>query len=562
MDNFTDYKKLITKIRHLTTEKNNCPAEKQAGVSKLLEALEKQMDDLHANWLEAKQKHKAEHKELNTVIQSIPDCVWTLKLQNDHLQSIFFSKAVERITGYPAAYFQQLSNWLRITHPSDIVKVRNFYNTTLSGRHTNSELEFRIITAEGRKCWLRVSVATTYDENNTRIDGVLSDISEYKKAIEQLQQLFVSVEQSPTAIVITDIDGNIEYVNPTFSTLTGYSADEVLGHNPRILKSKEHDDSLYAGMWQTIASGKIWQGEIINKRKSGELYWENQLISPVTNEQGTITHYIAIKEDISKRKEAEKKLRQSEKKLKELNATKDKLFSILAHDLKNPFHTIFGFSEMLIKNISRYPQEKVIRFLEYQAKSAQEGYNLLENLLEWSRSQTGRLKWQPTTFDLWSIAQNSVNLLSATAKKKKINLINAISQGTLVYADSNMLTTVVRNLMSNALKFTNEGGSVMILSKNNDLYVEVQVKDTGIGIASEHLSKLFDLENTASRRGTAQERGSGLGLVLCKEFVEYNNGTISVKSEVGKGSTFTFTIPKNSHTTTKQQDDKKLKTSI
>lgn len=251
-----------------------------------------------------------------------------------------------------------------------------------------------------------------------------------------------------------------------------------------------------------------------------------------------------LEKEISERRKIEDALRQNECRLKELNATKDKFFSIVAHDLKNPFNTLIGFSHLLITHADNLDEEKVRSFYEMIHNSARQGFNLLENLLAWSRSQTGRLEWHPIVFDIRQSVNENIKLLGATADRKQIKLDNKISEPLMVYGDLNMLTTVLRNLISNALKFTLSGQRVEIFAREEDQAV-ICVKDTGIGISEEDQAKLFRIDVNHSTKGTANEQGTGLGLILCKEFIQKNSGHIWVESELGKGSCFCFSLPKS-----------------
>ncbi len=239
----------------------------------------------------------------------------------------------------------------------------------------------------------------------------------------------------------------------------------------------------------------------------------------------------------------EKKVEERTQQLKELNATKDKFFSIIAHDLKNPFNTLIGFTDLLIDHFEEYSTEKLKEFIDILHQTSKQSYNLLENLLEWSRSQTGRLEMSPTLFNIHDLTGENISLLKNHAAKKGIQLNNEIKSSVQVFCDENMTRTVIRNLISNAIKYTKENGTITCESKLKDNMVEVSVSDTGIGISPANLEKLFRIDVNYSTSGTAQETGTGLGLILCKEFINKNLGEIWVESEVGKGSTFRFTLP-------------------
>ncbi len=238
----------------------------------------------------------------------------------------------------------------------------------------------------------------------------------------------------------------------------------------------------------------------------------------------------------------EKKVELRTRELKELNATKDKFFSIIAHDLKNPFNTLMGFAELLSTNINSYGKNKIEDFINIILQTSRNTYLLLENLLEWARSQTGGLEITPARIDISDLIDENIDLVCNNASGKKLKIINNVSKDARVYADPNMVHTIIRNLLSNAIKYTNPGGKIEISSKIQNSYLEITVSDSGIGIKPENLNKLFRIDENFSTKGTADETGTGLGLILCKEFVEKNEGEIWVKSIYGQGSDFTIKL--------------------
>jgi len=249
-----------------------------------------------------------------------------------------------------------------------------------------------------------------------------------------------------------------------------------------------------------------------------------------------------LNEEIEERLQVERTLLESEKKLKELNATKDKFFSIVSHDLKNPFNTLMGFSELLINHYELLTETKIKNFHQLIYNTAKHGFNLLENLLEWSRSQTGTIKWKPEKIDLYKAINGTTGMLISAAENKKISLISAAEKETYVFADFNMISTVVRNLVSNAIKFTPENGMIRVEVEKKENQVIVSVIDNGVGISKSDSEKLFRLDVNHSTKGTSDEKGTGLGLLLCKEFVEKNGGTLTIESKVNHGSKFSFTL--------------------
>jgi signal transduction histidine kinase len=231
--------------------------------------------------------------------------------------------------------------------------------------------------------------------------------------------------------------------------------------------------------------------------------------------------------------------------LSAINASKDKFISMISHDLQSPFSSLRGLIQFTAENLEGYNKSELGNIMDLLGNSTDNLYALIENLLTWSRIQRGVLEHCPQRMDIRDVVTQNINLFTQNAEDKQITLRNLIAERTPVYADFNMVNAVFRNLISNALKFTKSGGNVEVSAEQNGEYIEVSVKDNGIGIAKDHLSKLFRIDARYKRLGTAREKGTGLGLILCKEFVEKHGGTIWIESEVEKGSTVKFTLPQN-----------------
>jgi signal transduction histidine kinase len=236
-------------------------------------------------------------------------------------------------------------------------------------------------------------------------------------------------------------------------------------------------------------------------------------------------------------------LGESEKTLQELNSGKDKYFTILAHDLKSPFHGLLGFSSVLMNDFNNLSEDEKKEYITDINTSTKSIYNLIENLLMWSRLQTGKIDFKISKLNLNSVLEKVINLLKSSANRKSIKIINSVNENETVFADENMLTSILQNLISNSIKFSKTDGEVEIKSNKIDGYHEISVSDSGVGIKNENLDKLFRFEEHLTTRGTESEEGSGLGLILCQEFIKRHNGKISVESEIEKGSKFVFTIP-------------------
>jgi PAS domain S-box-containing protein len=283
--------------------------------------------------------------------------------------------------------------------------------------------------------------------------------------------------------------------------------------------------------------------ELQQYNADGDVIWievDNKLTK---NEKGEI-EILGVSRDINEKKLTELELIKNREQLMQLNVTKDSFFSIIGHDLKSPLSSMTGTLEFLLTNYQNLGDEERQKFLAMCKDTSDHAFKLLENLLTWARAQSGDIAYNPESVSAKGVAEDVAKLLNATASNKDINLQVNISPTTIVMADLFMLSTVLRNLISNALKFTNQGGKIVVEAVAQGAYVEVSVKDNGIGIDEEHKPNLFRIDKKTTTKGTNNEKGTGLGLVLCQEFVQRHKGEIRVESKKGEGSTFYFTIPK------------------
>jgi signal transduction histidine kinase len=283
----------------------------------------------------------------------------------------------------------------------------------------------------------------------------------------------------------------------------------------------------------------LYKAEIENLVKKKKIETEKEkLISDLKKSKE------ALEKETLKVKKLNSNLLDSQNELKEHIATKDKFFSIISHDLRGPISAFLNLTDLLLSEMEEMSWKELKETMKMMHSSALGVNRLLNNLLQWSRLQRGKLDFTPANYNLKFIIDNGIDILKSSARDKSINIINLVADDIIVYADSNMLDLVIRNLISNSIKFTNEGGTITISSsKKNKKLIIVSITDTGIGIEPKNLEKLFRIDEKITTEGTKGELGSGLGLILCKEFVEKNGGKISVKSSIGKGTTFTFSIP-------------------
>ena len=433
----------------------------------------------------------------------------------------------------------------KTTYPEDQYIGKSELGEIISGEVSSANFEKRYLHKNGKIVWVSIVATLIRSDNNPSfLITQITDITDKKNAENELRKLSLAVEQSPNTIIITDTDGNIEYVNPKTVEITGYTFEELRGKNPRQLKSGETSSLEYKILWDTIKSGKQWTGTFHNKRKDGSFYWESAIIAPILDAKGNTTNYLAIKEDITDQKKAHDDLIASEAKLKEANYTKDKLFSIIAHDLKGPIGNFQPILELLT-NADDLEEADRNALMDGLLQGSKTAFSLLENLLSWARSQSDGIKLSPKQFIIGEIINKNVDLLSSTANQKAIRIEVKMDDKLTAFADIDSINLVIRNLLSNAIKFTPNQGTITISANDIGRNIEVSIKDNGIGIKKEVIVKLFNLNSGIISSGTNQEKGSGLGLVLCKDFVEKNGGEIRVESTLGVGSKFIFTVPKS-----------------
>ena len=480
--------------------------------------------------------------ELESIIDHIPGLVFYKDIKNNFIRvNKYFAEAHNK----PKTELENVN--LAELYPASIAE--KYYQDDLSVINTgvaklNFEEEWE--TANGLK-WVNTSKIPFKNENGDIIGviGISLDITDRKQAYEKISKLSQAIEQSPVSVVITNVEGNIEYVNPKFESVTGYSYEEVLGNNPRVLKSGDKSIEFYKELWDCITNGKVWRGEFRNKKKNGDFYWESSSISSIKTNEGIITHFIAVKEDITDRKLIEAEIQLKNAELLTINAEKDKFFSIIAHDLRSPFNSFLGLTQIMANEINTLTMSELQRIAVNMEKSANNLYNLLENLLQWSQVHQGLMQFKPKELSLNNLINNCIENYFDIAKNKNISLASKYSKNTdiIVFADENMLKLVLRNLISNAIKFTNTNGEIQIIAEQINNQTIISIKDNGIGINKETLNKLFKVEESFSSNGTHNEKGTGLGLLLCKEFIVKHGGKIWLESEEGKGSCFYISIP-------------------
>jgi PAS domain S-box-containing protein len=432
--------------------------------------------------------------------------------------------------------------------PEDLEKLV----TGLKDKGYVENLESKFRRKDGSLITAVISANIIILNNEPHILAIAHDISERKQMEELIlkskQQYDDLVSNIAVGVYIlrTKPEGTfaLDYVSPRMAEMLNLSIESLIASGEAIFKAIHPDD--LEGFIRLNQEGIQlkrpfdWHGRAIIK---GVVRWLHITSKPQELESGDIL-WNGLIVDITEQMLAQAEIEHQNKELQKINAEKDKFFSIIAHDLRSPFNGFLGLTQIMAEELPSLTMAEVQKIAVRMSESATNLYNLLTNLLDWSRIQQGAILFKPEVIQLSIVIRGSIDVIHESAKSKKIEIETDIPDGLVVFADANMLQTVLRNLISNALKFTPKGGKINVSAKTSDKKsVEISIQDTGIGMSKFLVTNLFRLDVQTTREGTEGEPSTGLGMLLCKEFVEKHCGRLWVDSEEGNGSTFYFTLP-------------------
>lgn len=468
-------------------------------------------------------------------------------LLNAEYRILTFNQRAERY--YRKTYGKEISvysNFLDLIPESEQNAFIEDFARSIRGEKIQKEI--RLCPPDGDNYWLDISFlpVSNFRSEVFAVAYIILDITHRKQELEMLKEseekYRAIFDNAALGIFRTTLSGRFIEVNPAMLDMLGYAA------NDQILRNTHFQDFLsqqteQEQLLQLLDSIGVAKFEAPMKRSDGTLFVADITLKTIKDLDSHPIHIEGIISDVTDKQRMIEAIQRSEEELREINASKDKFFSILAHDLKNPFNSLISITDMLLNNLNEEEKVRHGELVGLLSESAQHGYNLLDNLLKWSRSQTGKLIWTPEPLLLNEFVEDNIKIFDNQAINNGILINTDIPDDIKVNADPYMLSTILRNLISNALKYTPKGGKVFISAQIKGRQSVVTIKDTGIGINDDTKKHLFKIDSHVSSPGLRGEGGTGLGLILCKEFVKQHKGEIWVESQSGKGAAFSFSLP-------------------
>jgi len=500
---------------------------------------------------------------LEKIASRVPGLVYQYRLRPDGSACFpFASEAIRDIYRVsPAEVRDDASRVFAILYPDDVDDVVASILRSAEGL-TPWHQEYRVKFEDGTIRWLQGNAKPEREADGSVLwHGYISDITERKQTEESVRKLSRAVEQSPESIVITDIEARIEYVNDAFVRKTGYSRDEALGQNPRILNSGSTPPETYAAMWKALNSGHTWRGEFCNRRKDGSEYIEFAIVTPIRQPDGGITHYVALKEDITERKQVARELERYRENLEELvisrttelaqakdaaeaaSRAKSSFLANMSHEIRTPLNAIIVLTHILRRDGST-PEQTM--HLEQITSAGQHLLSIINDTLDLSKIEGGSLQLESTSFQLSTIFDGVVGLIAEPVREKNLQVeVDIHGVPGWLRGDPTRVRQALLNYAANAVKFT-EHGSVRLrarlLEKRGDqLLIRFEVEDTGIGIAPDKIPSLFKAFEQVDASTTRKYGGTGLGLTITRRLAQLMGGDVGVDSKPGSGSCFWFT---------------------
>lgn len=526
--------------------------EAENALRELMLDLERQIKYRTSGLEKAQKKLKKSEERFRGLVETINDILWEQDAQG---VIIYISPMVKDILGY---------------EQEEMVGTSFFKHTlgSATGEVCNKSKEHHIpLKNIQHQLGHKLTKGVIYLESNITpvfsnggvlrgFRGVSRDVTQRKLQSEDLRKLSRAVEASPISVIITDSEGTIEYMNPYVLKTTGYTQEELLGENPRILKGTPQSQAYVRSLWETISQGQQWEGEFCNIRKDKTTYWEHALISPLFDEENQISHYVGVQEDITERKKADQEHARALIQAQAAVQAKNDFLANMSHEIRTPMNAIIGMTYLALETDLNLRQRDYLNKINISAKTL---LDIINGILDFSKIEAGKLYLEKTSFRLSDVIEDSANLISDKIARKGLELLILIDKHVpaLLVGDPIRIGQVFNNLLSNAEKFTQKGEievSVQVKSQEDQyLVLECMVADTGIGVSESQKKQLFKTFSQADSSTTRRYGGTGLGLSIVKQLLKMMAGDIQLQSELGKGSQFTFYFKVQMHSDSRKR---------
>lgn len=491
---------------------------------------------------------QASEQRFRSLVSNLPglvyrctyDAAWT---------TLYMSRGFDAIGGYSVAAFERNEHSLRdLVVEEDLPRIRKAVRAAVAAQ-SHYEVEYRIRGRDGRVHWIEDVGRPHFDDDGRVLwlDGVMFDVTERRRAEERLLLLETAVNDMVESVLITDAEldrpgPRIVFANPGFESMSGYAPEEVIGKTPRLLQGPETDRALLDELRALLEDGESFFGETVNYRKDGAPFVIEWSISPVRDERGEVSHFVAVQCDVTERRHAEEKVRAALEKERELGRLKSRFVSMASHELRTPLATIQSSTELAGLFMRRQAIDRAEKHLDRIQRNIDKMTRLLEDVLVFGRAESGQLPFEPISMDLTKLVQELVRDIRQGIGAAHRVEVTGLDAPISIEADPQLVRLILSNLLSNAVKYSPEGGTVRLDVQARADAVVLAVADEGIGIPAADRDRLFEPFHRAENVGTRS--GTGLGLSIAKEAADLHDGTITVDSAEGVGTTFTVRLPR------------------
>ncbi|MEZ5070889.1 MAG: PAS domain-containing protein [Bacteroidales bacterium] len=494
--------------------------------------------------------HSHQHRNIQILLDSIPD--WAFVKDHKH-RFVLLNKRTTEVTGFPNPS-HLLGKTEMDVFPPELARITlEEEKEVLSHGTALIDRMYRFRDQEGKSHMVKASLIPLKNPLGRIIGlvGIGRDLFDDAYNENRLRELSLVASGTDNVVVIMDKEGNFEWVNKGFEKRYGHDLKSFVARKGMNLRDSSSNENIQDIITDVLKSKQPRSYSSSLDTGDGKMNWFQSNLTPILDEAGEVRSLVLIDADITAMKEADLKISQQKQKLQEqkeelenMNKSKDRLFSIIAHDLKNPFQSIIGFTDLLRKEFTTFSESQIAEYLDLIHEASTSAYDLLFNLLEWSRAQTRSVQIKPVRLPLDLVVREILGQHHLQARNKGIQLENRVDPELAAEADLNMIRTVVRNLTNNAIKYTDRGGTVSFSSAMENGNVLLSIRDSGIGIPEDRIKTLFSLEHSKSTAGTAGETGTGIGLLVVHDFLELNQGNLRVESTPGAGSVFSIRLPR------------------